>query len=156
MVRASLDPTAQRLIETLRLKPHPEGGWFAETYRSRYSTAIYFLIPEGAKSHLHRIKSDELWHFYMGGPLVIEEIAPDGATSRTRLGPGFAAGERPQHNVPAGRWFGAWPYPGTRFALVGCTVAPPFEFHDFELGTKAELLAKFPAARDVVERLAGD
>lgn len=151
-----LDPVARRLIETLGLKPHPEGGWFIETYRSAHSTAIYFLIPAGAKSHLHRIKADEGWHFYMGGPLVIEEIALDGTPRRTRLGLGVAAGERPQHVVPAGHWFGAWPYPGTKFSLVGCTVAPPFEFHDFELGTKAELLGRFPRARDVVERLAGD
>lgn len=150
------EPLVAQLVERLGLKPHPEGGYFAETYRSADSTAIYFLLPPGSKSHLHRIKSDEVWHFYLGGPVVIEEISPAGKTKRTRLGPAVGAGERPQHVVPGGTWFGAWLYPGTPFALLGCTVSPPFEFHDFELGTKAELSKRFPGAKDVVERLAGD
>jgi predicted cupin superfamily sugar epimerase len=158
------DPMIRDLVERLGMKPHPEGGYYAETYRARElvetprgrrpaSTAIYFLLPAGTKSCLHRIQSDEAWHFYMGGPLVVEQIAPDGSASRARLGPGIAAGESLQHVVPAGHWFGAAPYPGTKFSLVGCTVAPGFDFADFELGKKADLLRQYPQAKDVIERL---
>ena len=141
----------ERLIARFSLKPHPEGGFFAESYRAKesiprsalpsrfkgdraFSTAIYFLLPKGTRSKLHRIQADELWHFYAGGPLIVTEKSPDGAVKRTTLGPRVEEGHVFQHAVPAGTWFGAEPAPGTEYALVGCTVAPGFDFADFELG----------------------
>ena len=122
-------PDIDRLAARLGLHPHPEGGMYAETYRSRLrlpaqvlspdfsaarsaSTAILFLLPRGCMSRLHRIRSDELWHFHLGGPLTVHELAPDGATRSTVLGPDILAGQAVQHMVPAGSWFGAMPCEG--------------------------------------------
>ncbi len=154
--------SAKRLIRLLRLKPHPEGGFFRETYRAAgripgrkfpggrsYSTAILFLLPKGRVSRLHRIKSDELWHFYSGGPLIVVELDPaSGRAHRTALG-----GRRFQYVVKAGTWFGACLGPGADYALVGCTVAPGFEFMDFEMGRREGLLRRFPKSRGMIERL---
>jgi len=108
-----------------------------------------FLLPKGCISRLHRIKSDEFWHFYSGGPLVVVELDPkSGRTRSTTLGPG-----KVQYVVKAGMWFGARLGPGVEFALVGCTVAPGFEFRDFELGRREELLRRFPRGRAVIESL---
>lgn len=148
--RAFLADEARRLITTLELKPHPEGGYYRETYRSPHSTAIYFLLTEGERSRLHRIKSDELWHFYCGGPLTVTEIAPDGRVTETALG---AHGGKLQHTVTAGHWFGAQPNAGAGYALVGCTVAPAFQFADFELGRRDVLLKAFPHAKEIIARL---
>ncbi|MBI4236802.1 MAG: cupin domain-containing protein [Deltaproteobacteria bacterium] len=162
--------TAEALIQHFQLQPHPEGGFFRETFRDggtipqaalpkrfsgdrSFSTAIYFLLPEGKRSQLHRITADELWHFYLGDPLVVVEIRPDGRTTETLLGHDVLAGQCVQHVVPAGHWFGAYPAPGSRFSFVGCTVAPGFDFADFEMGEREALLRQFPQARDVVERL---
>jgi predicted cupin superfamily sugar epimerase len=155
-------PAAADLVRDLRLLPHPEGGFYRETYRATQvhggraaSTMIYFLLPAGQVSRLHRIDADEGWHHYLGGTLEIfelDEAEPD-RPRVTRLGKNLAAGELPQHMVPAGRWFGAAPAAGAPYALVGCTVAPGFEFAKFELGTRERLLAKFPAAADIVVRL---
>ena len=155
-------PSAADLVRDLQLLPHPEGGFYRETYRAAQvhggraaSTMIYFLLPAGRVSRLHRIDADEGWHHYLGGTLEIfelDEAEPD-RPRVTRLGKDLAAGELPQHIVPAGRWFGAAPAAGSAYALVGCTVAPGFEFAHFELGTRTRLLARFPAAADVVSRL---
>ncbi|MDH5176276.1 MAG: cupin domain-containing protein [Gammaproteobacteria bacterium] len=155
-------PAAADLVRDLRLLPHPEGGFYRETYRATQvhggraaSTMIYFLLPAGQVSRLHRIDADEGWHHYLGGTLEIfelDEAEPD-RPRVTRLGKNLAAGELPQHMVPAGRWFGAAPAAGAPYALVGCTVAPGFEFAKFELGTRERLLAKFPAAADIVVSL---
>ncbi|OGR50588.1 MAG: hypothetical protein A2049_10860 [Elusimicrobia bacterium GWA2_62_23] len=150
----------RELIRLHNLKPHPEGGYFRETYRSsapapsrrvRRSccTAILFLLEEGDISRLHRIKSDELWHFYAGGPLRISAIRPDGKSESALLGPGHNC----QHLVPAGRWFGAAPEPGSGWSLVGCTVAPGFDFRDFELGSREGLLKRFPRAAKIIRQL---
>jgi predicted cupin superfamily sugar epimerase len=165
---------AAALIARLRLQPHPEGGYFRETYRAaelvaavglpaRFggaracSTAIYYLLEAGQRSRLHRIKSDEVWHFYAGDPLVVVELGADGALTETRLGLDLAGGAVPQHVVPAGTWFGAHPAAvpggGSRFSLVGCTVAPGFDFADFELARREALLAAFPQHREQVLRL---
>ena len=153
------------LVRAYRLAPHPEGGFYREHYRSTdrvpgtsraLSTAIYFLLPAGAFSRLHRIDADEVWHFYDGGPLRIAEIAPDGRVRETLLGRDPGAGQVPSHVVPAGAWFGAAPAEGTAFALVGCTVSPGFEFEGFELADRAALLARHgddAAARAIIERL---
>lgn len=158
------------LIERLQLTPHPEGGWFRETYRApesviasalprrftgerSISTAIYFLLEAGQCSHLHRIRSDEVWHFYAGDPLDVVEIDAMGGLKTTRLGGDLGAGAVYQHMVPAGVWFGAAPAEGGRFALVGCTVAPGFDFADFELADQAKLLAEYPRHQDWIRRL---
>jgi predicted cupin superfamily sugar epimerase len=157
-------------IEHLGLTHHPEGGLFRETYRAaesipdtalpaRYggprvaSTAIYFLLRDGEVSALHRIKSDELWHFYTGGPLVVSVIDSDGARHDLTLGPDPDAGELLQATVPAGAWFGAAVRPGTAYALVGCTVAPGFEFADFELADRGALLRRYPQHATLIEHL---
>ncbi len=137
MIPASL--TAAELVRLLELVPHPEGGHFRETFRDprleggrAASTAIYFLLARGERSHWHRIDAVEAWHFYAGAPLLLEIAATDDAdVTRLKLGPDLAAGERPQAIVPAGAWqaaasLGAW-------TLAGCTVAPDFEFEQLEL-----------------------
>jgi predicted cupin superfamily sugar epimerase len=125
------------VIRLLDLRPHPEGGHYRETFRDRpgsngraASTAIYFLLAAGERSHWHRIDAVEVWHWHAGAALALH-IAEAGATAIVRLGPDLAAGERPQAVVPAGAWqaaesLGAW-------TLVGCTVAPGFDFGGFEL-----------------------
>ena len=161
---------ARDLVERLGLQPHPEGGWFAETYRATesvaaaalparfggersLSTAIYFLLEAGQCSRLHRIRSDEVWHFYAGDPLLVVEIDPAGALRTTRLGSDPGGGCVFQHVVPAGAWFGAALAEGGRFALVGCTVAPGFDFADFVLADRSALLASYPAHGDWIRRL---
>jgi predicted cupin superfamily sugar epimerase len=145
------------LIRDLDLAPHPEGGYFRETYRAAQqdaqgraaSTLIYFLLLPGQVSKLHRIDADESWHLYLGGPLLIHELdpaTPQAPPRTTRLGRELARGERPQHVVPAGCWFGAELAPGEGFALVGCGVAPAFDFARFELATREDMLARFSGA----------
>jgi predicted cupin superfamily sugar epimerase len=153
--------TIEELIKLYAMKPHPEGGFYRETYRSRAAaggrnlcTAIYFLLPAGAKSRLHRLGSDEIWHFYLGGPITIAQLFPDGREERVALGPDPKAGQVQQHAVPAGCWFGAYPAPGTKYALVGCTVAPGFDFDDFEIGGRAALLKDFPGSAELIKKLA--
>jgi len=158
------------LVARLNLIPHPEGGFYRETYRApesiaaaalpdrftgdrAHATAIYYLLAGGDRSKLHRIHADEIWHFYAGDPLLIVAIAPDGGLSETMLGCDLALGQVPQHVVPAGHWFGAVPAAGSTYALTGCTVAPGFDFADFEMGTRDALLATFPQHRDWIEKL---
>jgi predicted cupin superfamily sugar epimerase len=130
--------TAMDVIRLLDLKPHPEGGHFRETFRDTKpvadgraaSTAIYFLLARGERSHWHRVDAAEVWHWHAGAPLALD-IATDGRRERLTLGDNLAAGERPQGIVPAHAWqaaqtLGDW-------TLVGCTVAPGFEFSAFEL-----------------------
>jgi predicted cupin superfamily sugar epimerase len=162
--------TAQYYIQSLGLQPHPEGGYFAETYRSAevisreglpvrfsgprsFGTAIYFLLESHHVSALHRIQSDEVWHFYAGGALEIFVIDTGGALTVIRLGNNPELGEVFQAVVPAGCWFGSKPAAGTDFCLVGCTVAPGFDFADFEMAIPDELAAEFPAHKDVIDRL---
>ncbi|MBL8914185.1 MAG: cupin domain-containing protein [Archangium sp.] len=146
--------SVEALVSSLGLTPHPEGGFFRETYRApaklagtqrSVSTAILYLLGAGQRSKLHRIDADEVWHFHRGDPLEVIELEPS-RVKVTRL-----SADHPQHVVPAGVWFGARPTGG--FSLVGCTVAPGFEFEHFELADRAALLAQFPHARDVIEAL---
>ncbi len=163
-----MTPGAEDWIRTLGLQPHPEGGAFRETWRAADSatglparftgpralgTSIYFLLRAGERSHLHRLRADEVWHFHDGGALQLHLLAPGEGYRRLLLGRDAARGERPQCVVPHGAWFGAEPAEGADFALVGCTCAPGFEFGDFEMGTRAALLAEFPEHRGIVERL---
>jgi hypothetical protein len=170
MSSTNLPVEARNLIDHLGLLPHPEGGFYRETYRAglrlsdaalapRFpaardaSTAIYYLLAQGDRSRLHRIRSDEVWHFYLGDPLLVIELTEDGSTLMTTLGTDIAAGQRPQHVVPAGRWFGACPASGSAFSLVGCTVAPGFDFADFEMASADALLSTYPQASDWIKRL---
>lgn len=130
--------SAKEIIETLGLQPHPEGGHYRETFRDgrteqgrAASTAIYFMLAEGEASRWHRVDAAEGWHYYAGAPLALRIAEPGGATREVLLGAALSAGERPQAVVPAGAWqsarsLGAW-------TLVGCTVAPGFEFAGFEM-----------------------
>jgi hypothetical protein len=138
MSNESKSVSAEEIIETLDLRPHPEGGHFAETYRHAVDdgtrgdqTAIYYQLRAGERSHWHRVDAVEIWHWHAGAALDLG-ISEDGTASRTlRLGNSLLEGERPQVVVPAGAWqsavsCGAW-------TLVGCTVAPAFQFEGFEL-----------------------
>ncbi len=162
--------TARYYIDHLQLQPHPEGGFYKETYRSAgtitkdclpidingnrsFSTAIYFLLQQGDFSAFHRIKSDECWHFYEGGTLLIHVLYENGLYNCTRLGRNIQEGEVLQFVVPAGAWFSSEPAAATFFALVGCTVAPGFDFADFEMAKKEILLQQFPDQMSLVERL---
>ena len=157
-------------IASLKLAPHPEGGFYRETYRAAetieaahlperfgggrvHSTAIYFLLPGDQISALHRIKSDEVWHFYAGTTLTLTLLHPDGRLEAHRLGPRPERGEAFQALVPAGCWYGARVDDPASYALVGGTVAPGFDFADFELAERAALLARFPEHRDTIVRL---
>lgn len=163
-------PSAAELVTSLGLQPHPEGGHYRETYRAadilpqtvlapgfagarNISTAILYLLEAGDFSAFHRIRSDEVWHFHLGGKLLIHEIDASGMLATTRLGHDVAGGERVQHMVPAGHWFAAEPAPSTGFALVGCTVAPGFAFEDFEMADAAALASRWPMHRELVTRL---
>jgi predicted cupin superfamily sugar epimerase len=164
------EDSADHWIAVLNLVPHPEGGYFRETYRSAeevpagclparfpgarpFSTAIYFLLAAGDCSALHRLRADEVWHFYAGGRLTLHVIDADGALSEVRLGRDAGQTEHLQAVVRAGCWFGASLDAGSSYALVGCTVAPGFGFEDFELGGREALTLQFPQHRALIERL---
>jgi hypothetical protein len=158
-------------VEKYQMQAHPEGGYFAETYRSAeqipqvvlperfsgarsFSTAIYFLLEGHHFSALHRIEADELWHFYAGQPLEVFVIDPDsGVLQIIRLGNNPDAREVFQAMVPAGAWFGSKPAEGASYSLVGCTVAPGFDFAGFELAERGMMLARFPQHQAVIEKL---
>ena len=153
------------LIERLGLAAHPEGGFFKETFRSTAvislpdgrvraaSTAIYYLLPSGTFSSWHRVSSDEVWHFYGGAPLKLLTIDGEGRLETIILGHDISAGELPQHVVRAGFWQGAKPM-GSGSSLLGCTVAPGFDFEDFEMPVRAELEKLFPQHLDAISDLA--
>ena len=138
----------RELIQRFKLTEHPEGGFYAQTYRSPHSTAIHFLLTQKDISKFHRIKSDELWHFYLGGSLTIVEITPAGKTLTTVLGQKYSKGESLQYAVKAGHWFGAYCNEGTEFSLVGCTVAPGFDFKDFEMAKREDIAAFLSSEHD--------
>ncbi len=130
-------PSAEEIIAHLALEPHPEGGWYRETFRDEpghqgrpHSTAILFLLAQGEVSHWHRIDAVETWHWYGGAPLVLK-VADDAGVQEFRLGPDLFAGEHPQAIVPAHAWQSARSLGG--WSLTGCTVAPGFHFDGFEL-----------------------
>jgi len=160
----------EKLIQQFSLLPHPEGGWFKQTYKSNeevaasalperfggqrsFSTAIYFLLEKGNFSAFHRIKADECWHFYSGDPLVIYIIRPDGILETITLGNNVGEGHHFQYIVPANCWFASRPAPGSEYCFVGCTVSPGFEFDDFELAKENELIALYPNHSDLIRDL---
>lgn len=163
-----MHPTVATLVQRFDLKPHPEGGFYSETYRSiesiprtalpdhftgdRYfSSAIYFLLEQGNFSAFHRIKSDECWHFYSGDPLWIHVLYEDGRAETITLG--NTPDTVYQYVVPAGCWFASETAPTGIFSLVGCTVAPAFDFADFELAKAEELIRNYPAHQNLIQRL---
>lgn len=156
---------ASHWVEKLGLIKHPEGGYYRETYRSTelvpqqglparfggaraFSTAICFLLASDEISALHRIKSDEVWHFYAGSQLTIHVIDYNGAYTQIKLGDDCF-----QAVVRAGCWFGATVDAPQSYALVGCTVAPGFDFADFEMAKRADLVTRYPQHRAIIERL---
>ncbi len=158
------------LVAQFQLLPHPEGGYYKETYRAcemikqtalpgrftgdrNFSTAIYFLLEQGNFSAFHRIKSDECWHFYAGQTLHVHVIHLHGSYELIRLGNDIFSGETFQAVVPAGSWFASETAPGGVFSFVGCTVAPGFDFADFELAKADSLAKQFPAMEVVIKRL---
>lgn len=163
-------PNAAYWIRQLQLTAHVEGGAFREVYRSELmisqtalpvffqgnrnaSTSIYFLLAGGQFSAFHRIASDELWHFYFGDPLLIYEIGHSGNLTIHKLGPDIEKGESFQAMVRAGSWFASIPAEGSEYALVGCTVAPGFDFADFELADRATLMKQYPQYAALIESL---
>jgi predicted cupin superfamily sugar epimerase len=157
-------------IAKLGLEPHPEGGFYRQSYKSDLilakeslpseftgpraaSTAIYFLLRGEEFSAFHRLHSDEVWHFYVGAALVVHVIDKDGQYSEILLGSDPDAGEALAGVVKAGCWFASRVRNGKGFALVGCTVAPGFDFDDFEMAKREELVRSYPQYRGVIERL---
>ena len=165
----NMRPSASYWIEKLELTAHVEGGAFREVYRSELtlpktvlplffqgsrsaSTSIYFLLSKGQFSAFHRIASDELWHFYYGDPLHVYEIAHNGRLFTHVLGSNPEKGESFQTVVKAGSWFASAPAPGSEYALVGCTVAPGFDFADFELADLETLSTQHPDHADLIRQ----
>lgn len=158
---------AEQVIEALQLAPHPEGGFYAETFRASAlpsplpdrgeraaSTAIYFLLRAEDFSALHVVRSDEAWHHYAGDTLELHTFDVEGRHRLTRLGSRLLEGERPQHVVKAGELQGARVAAGPHgYVLCGCTVAPGFDFADFRMPPRAELLAQLPSYADLVAQL---
>ncbi len=156
-------------ISHLGLLPHPEGGFYIETFRSpeiikadhlperyhgerNFSTAIYFLLRSQDRSVFHRIKSDELWHFYQGSTLLIYVLTAEGLKIH-RLGANINEGDSLQVLIPANSWFGALVEKRDSYALCGCTVAPGFDFQDFEIARQDFLLTNFPGHSEIIIRL---
>ena len=152
--------SASYWIDHLGLQSHPEGGYYAETYRAETadgkraaSTGIYFLLRSSDVSHFHRIDSDEMWHFYSGKAMTVHMIDASGTYSALSIGNAPDKGQVFQAVVPAGVWFGATVDTEEGYALVGCTVAPGFEFEGFELADRDALLAAFPSHEKIIRRL---
>jgi predicted cupin superfamily sugar epimerase len=183
--------TATEVAALLDLKPHPEGGYYAETFRDSsvslttdqlppqykvgraVSTAIYFLLPSGSVSRLHRIPCAETWHFYKGEPLTVFELHDDGHVDLTVIGPHLDAGQHPQYTVPPNVWFGSFPTldvesfasdgsflvnsrkrdPEKHYSLVGCTCAPGFDYEDFEMATLDDVKSIAPKAEPFLNYL---
>ncbi|MDB5307559.1 MAG: hypothetical protein JWO38_1761 [Gemmataceae bacterium] len=162
--------TASDVIRLLELTPHPvEGGFFRETYRSAVtlpaavlpnypgpravSTAIYYLLKPGHVSELHVLPGEEVFHFYLGSPVRMLQLWPDGSGKEVLLGPDIAAGHVPQLVVPGGVWQGTRLLGETGFALLGCTVAPGFDYVDYRSAGRAELTQRWPAFAKAIEQL---
>jgi len=162
-----MDNSLKDLISRLNLEPHPEGGYFRETYRSsgqiplenladsysgnrNYATSIYFLLTSDDFSAFHRINQDEIWHFYDGSPIKLHIISNDGAYSSQLIGIDVRNGQRPQFVVKGGSWFAAEVENENSYTLIGCTVSPGFSFDDFELASRNKLIKMFPEHKKVI------
>jgi len=157
--------TADQIKSLLHLEPHPvEGGWFRRTYTSAASvelprgqraqgTAIYYLLEAGTFSEMHVLASDEIFHFYLGDPVEMLQLLPDGRSAVFALGPDLAAGQHVQLVVPAGVWQGTRLVADGKVALLGCTVTPGFDFADYRNASAEELIAKWPAEAERIRKL---
>lgn len=162
--------TTKVLIRKLNLTPHPEGGYFKEVYRSEdeikidglpqryestrcFGTSIYYLLEGKQFSAFHKLNSDETWHFYLGSQIVLHLINEEGKYSKVLLGQRVDENEQLQFTIPHGTWFAAEVKDKNSFSLAGCAVYPGFDFADFEMGDKEELLKKFPQHKDVIQKL---
>ncbi len=164
---------ARRIIEALGLQPHPiEGGFFRETYRSAgqipptvlpegystgsgrsFGTAIYYLLTPETFSELHRLPTEEVFHLYLGGPVRMLQLFPDGTGHEILIGSDVLAGQQPQVIVPPGVWQGSRLEPGVEFALLGATMAPGFDYNDYEQGQRGELTARYPRFASLISGL---
>lgn len=158
---------AKELIKLLGLEPHPEGGFFKETYRSserigeeslndrysskrNYATCIYFLLTSEKFSSFHKIHQDEIWHFYQGSPIELHTISESGNHEKYIIGSDFTQDETPQLVVPGNHWFAAKVIDPNSYSLVGCSVSPGFDFEDFALAKRSDLISQFPALSDLI------
>ena len=164
--------SAQEIIELLGLKPlRVEGGYFLETYKCQeliprkalperyhgkrsFGTSIFYLLTPDTVSALHRLESDEIFHFYLGDPVTMLQLHPDGSTNVVTLGHDIRSDQQLQVVVPRGTWQGSLLNEGGDFALLGCTVAPGFEYSDYESGSRGDLLKEYPEQEDLITRLA--
>jgi uncharacterized protein len=159
--------TAEQIHELLKMQPHPiEGGYFAETYRSSetiprsvlraypedrsMSTAIYYLLTADTFSAMHRVRGDEMFHFYLGDPVEMLQLKSDGSGEVIVLGQDLIAGMHLQHIVPGGVWQGSRVRKGGKYALLGTTMAPGFEYEDYETGERQELIAHYPQHSELI------
>jgi uncharacterized protein len=162
--------TAEQIRELLQMRPHPiEGGYFAETYRGSQvvpqsllrgypgdraiSTAIYYLLTPATFSAMHRVRGDEMFHFYLGDPVEMLQLKTDGTGEVILLGQDIAAGMRPQHTVPGGVWQGSRVRAGGKYALLGTTMAPGFEYEDYETGQRQDLITGYPELSQLITSL---
>lgn len=160
----------ETIVSNLDLLPHPEGGFYKEVYRSEniltkdalpsefsgdrnYCTSIYFLLTSDNFSAFHRIKQDEVWHFYAGANLIVHVIDEKGNYTANPVGMDIEKGVQPQFVVPAGCWFASSVAEPNSYALVGCTVAPGFDFEDFELANRDSLIQAYPAHKTIITQL---
>jgi len=157
------------IVEQLKLEAHPEGGFYKEVYRSEgiisknalsqfsgdrnFCTSIYFLLTSDNFSGFHRIKQDEIWHFYSGSPLAIHVIDKNGVYTKHTVGMNFSENQLPQFTVPAGCWFASSVEKEGSYSFVGCTVAPGFDFDDFELAERNQLTQLYPQHAEIIEKL---
>jgi uncharacterized protein len=162
--------TVHQIVQSLDLQPHPEGGYYKEVYRSEgfipqtclpgdfhgqrsFSTSIYYMLQKGDYSAFHRIKSDEIWHYYYGGDILLHMLDPEGGYQCKILGNNIVNGASFQLIIPAGTWFAAETAPNNEYTLAGCTVAPGFDFADFELADSKSLIQQYPNYHDIISRL---
>ncbi|WP_299214156.1 cupin domain-containing protein [uncultured Aquimarina sp.] len=162
-----MDKKVEQIVTMLNMTPHPEGGFYKETYRSdgvipkavlkdqfsgdrNYCTGIYFLLTSENFSAFHRIKQDEMWHFYGGNSLYVHVITPEGVYTRYAVGMNLDQGESPQLVVPAGCWFASSVKDAEGYSFVGCTVSPGFDFADFELAGRDVLVNQYPDHSEII------
>ncbi len=166
-------PSARQIIEALGLRPHPiEGGFFRETYRSAgsipsaglpagyrtesarpFGTAIYYLLTADTFSEMHRLPTEEVFHLYLGGPVRMLQLLPDGGGREVLIGSDILAGQQPQVIVPPGVWQGSRLEPGVEFALLGATMAPGFDYADYEQGRRKDLTEQYPEYAPLIRSL---
>ncbi len=161
---------SEEIIENFKLEAHPEGGYFYENYRSSgkvnisnfwkgakgfrsYSTGIYFLLDKNQFSAFHRIKQDEMWHFYAGSTLLLHMINEEGNYKLVKIGNNIIEDNFFQYVVPSGTWFSSEVEDKNSFSFCGCTVSPGFDFKDFEMPSRKKLLSKFPNQQKIITRL---